>query len=129
MKRICKYCDRDLSLEQFEITGTVKGIAYRRRRCKDCKRKLKQARIIRLREWFQNYKENLSCTKCGSSDFRVLEFHHASGDKEHNVSDMITAGYSTERVQGEIKKCDVLCANCHRIVHWEQAKAAGSIPA
>jgi len=31
---------------------------------------------------------------------------------------MITYGYGAEALEAEIAKCDVLCANCHRIEHY-----------
>ena len=49
------------------------------------------------------------------SDIRVLEFDHVRGEKSGNISEMIASGHSIARLQTEIEKCDVVCANCHRI--------------
>jgi len=54
------------------------------------------------------------CKDCGNNDIRVLEFDHLK-NKFKNVSSLISAGYSVEIIQNEINKCDVICANCHRI--------------
>ena len=32
---------------------------------------------------------------------------------------MISFGYSKDRIEAEIEKCIVLCANCHRKEHYD----------
>ena len=60
------------------------------------------------------YLKNHSCIICGESDPIVLEFDHRDrNDKIESVS-VMTRNSSWERIESEIKKCDVLCANCHR---------------
>jgi len=58
------------------------------------------------------------CAKCGYNKYpEVLEFHHKDTSKKNfNVS---SKGHcrSWERVSEEIKKCVLLCANCHREIH------------
>ena len=54
------------------------------------------------------------CITCGESDPVVLEFDHRSrSDKIESVSIMVRNS-SWKRIESEIEKCDVLCANCHR---------------
>jgi len=50
---------------------------------------------------------------CSESDVRVLEFDHL-GDKLADVSALVRAS-SLAKIQAEVAKCDVVCANCHRI--------------
>ena len=46
----------------------------------------------------------------------VMDFHHREGErKENTIAIMIRQGYSFKRILEEIKKCDLICANCHRI--------------
>jgi hypothetical protein len=54
------------------------------------------------------------CVDCGNADIRVLEFDHL-GDKTWNISVMLNGGYPPSLIASEIAKCDVVCANCHRI--------------
>lgn len=46
----------------------------------------------------------------------AMDLDHRPGeDKAITPSAMVARGWSDERVQAEIAKCDVVCANCHRI--------------
>lgn len=54
------------------------------------------------------------CTDCGESDPIVLEFDHVRGEKYLCVSKMVADGYALARIEDEIAKCDIVCANCHR---------------
>lgn len=56
------------------------------------------------------------CKDCGNKDTRVLDFDHLPGHpKKHNVSSLISEGYSWDIVLAEIQKCEVVCRNCHAI--------------
>lgn len=69
--------------------------------------------------WFIEYKKTLKCYKCPESDWRCIDFNHRDPKKKFmNVSEMVKRGYSKERIMEEIKKCDPLCANCHRKHHF-----------
>lgn len=75
-------------------------------------------RIWFKRIWFnKQYVYNLllesSCADCGEKDPVVLEFDHVR-DKDMNISLLLAGGYSLERIQKEIEKCIIRCANCHR---------------
>jgi hypothetical protein len=54
------------------------------------------------------------CVDCGEKDIVVLQFDHLR-DKAFNVSTMIANGTNWVRVEAEIAKCVVRCANCHRL--------------
>jgi hypothetical protein len=74
-----------------------------------------------LREFIQLQKVGLSCKHCGNADVRVLDFHHIDrSSKEASVDTMVKQGWSKERILQELAKCEALCANCHRILHWEE---------
>jgi hypothetical protein len=67
------------------------------------------------KEYVYNYLLTHPCVSCGESNPIALEFHHRSG-KDKAVTEMVASGYPVDRIQAEIDKCDVLCANCHRKV-------------
>lgn len=56
------------------------------------------------------------CISCGEADPLVLEFDHRDrGDKEYAISHLCSPrGANVKRLEAELKKCDVRCANCHR---------------
>lgn len=70
----------------------------------------------RNRAYVRSIKESGACSDCGISDFRVLDFDHLPGqEKRAEVSRMVAYGFSIESIKKEIAKCDLVCANCHRI--------------
>ena len=75
-----------------------------------------------IRTWFQKYKESLKCSKCEENHPATIDFHHKVGKKENGISKMVADGYSINRIKKELEKCDVLCANCHRKVHFKNNK-------
>jgi hypothetical protein len=65
-----------------------------------------------------NYKIKKGCAHCNYNKEAVaLDFHHANrDDKIINVSShWKTSWKQYEKMKMEMKKCIVLCANCHRI--------------
>ena len=61
--------------------------------------------------------KDVPCADCGGSypPF-VMDFDHRLGTaKLGGVSDMIFKDRGWEGIQVEISKCDVVCANCHRM--------------
>ncbi len=82
---------------------------------------LKKARASNIIQFARNRKllpEYLSthpCVDCGEHDPIVLEFDHVRGKKLNSISILAySLGASSQRIQDEIAKCEVRCANCHR---------------
>jgi hypothetical protein len=56
------------------------------------------------------------CNRCGFNKHHVaLEFHHPDDNKEFAIGNVANKAWSV--VKKEILKCELLCANCHRINH------------
>jgi hypothetical protein len=79
--------------------------------------KLKRERRELRRKQVQEVKAVAGCEDCGEKDHVVLQFHHEHS-KEFNVSDSKLLSRSWDRILHEIKKCVVLCANCHLRRHY-----------
>lgn len=57
------------------------------------------------------------CEKCGETfDISCFDFHHQKQrEKDYPIGQMLTWG--NLKLQEELKKCIMVCANCHRILH------------
>lgn len=70
------------------------------------------------REYIKQVKENGECEDCEEERPPCLQFHHRNPEeKEHIVSEMVTGDYTLKKVKEEISKCELICANCHKIKH------------
>lgn len=92
---------------------------YQRNKARTLKRmkKNKEKRSKENRAWRNEYLSHHPCVDCGFSDIRALDFDHVCppSEKKCNVSLMWTSGYKLSTIQEEVAKCEVRCANCHRI--------------
>lgn len=67
-------------------------------------------------DFLRTVKRIKGCLQCGMSDPRALVFHHRDpATKTFLLSQ--ACSYSPRRIVAELGKCDVLCANCHLILH------------
>lgn len=69
----------------------------------------------RNRDFLKEYLSDNPCIDCGFSDIRALEFDHVRGEKRSEVTKLADNGVSLKTLAIEIEKCEVRCANCHRI--------------
>lgn len=79
---------------------------------------LKQITRIETRVKSMLYLSEKGCEKCGERDPRKLEYDHKDPSNKHRgISRIITDGYSwaSAVLRAEIRKCRILCANCHRV--------------
>lgn len=62
------------------------------------------------------------CEKCGYNKcIAALEFHHKDPTKKGiSANKMWTMKWET--IAKEIKKCSLLCSNCHREAHWARGQ-------
>ena len=66
------------------------------------------------RKFLLEYLAKNPCKICGETDPVVLEFDHRERDEKLDSISVLTGTASLMRLQEEVSKCDVLCANCHR---------------
>lgn len=60
------------------------------------------------------------CTSCrykyDGTNAAAFDFHHInSNEKEYSPAQILK--YSEEKIQNELNKCILVCANCHRLIH------------
>lgn len=59
------------------------------------------------------------CEECGENDFYKLCFHHnLKDDKDFNLAYL--KSYRWSLIEKEIKKCTLLCQNCHHELHFKR---------
>ena len=126
--KTCLQCKRELVLSEFNKKGD--GVQPWCRDCnrarsrryyaenKDKHRRIMTAKNKEIRERnkeFVNVVKDVPCMDCGVKyPSYVMDLDHTSGTKISNVSTMARQGAGLERLQREINKCEVVCANCHR---------------
>lgn len=69
----------------------------------------------RNKEYVDSLKSN-PCTDCGVQyPPSAMQFDHIGDDKEINISAAVNRPYSIKRIDAEVAKCELVCANCHAI--------------
>ena len=87
----------------------------------------KKQRQQEIWNWFRRYKSTLRCMDCGISHPAVLQFHHRSRtEKSFSISSVVSRATSIKQITNEIRKCDVLCVNCHAKRHWRETHESDS---
>lgn len=100
--RKCHICDR-----QTKRKGEL---------CNTCVTKMRRYRIkLEAIEYLGG-----KCIECGYDECpSALTFHHQDATQKHFEIAMAYR-YSDEEIVAEIKKCILLCQNCHAEHHWEE---------
>lgn len=133
--KTCVKCNEQKDDFQFNKKTKNKDGTYRLQSyCKECGKKCNKENYKKnLKRYIDKAKKNNSiykkinieniikylkahpCVDCGEKNPLVLEFDHRDPKtKDFEVSVLISRT-TWSRVFEEIEKCDVRCANCHRI--------------
>lgn len=104
-KRLCDSCRKLKDKKYFQANSVNKSASATQRKRE-------------ILDWYRKLKENKACNICGGV-FPVvcMDFDHLPGFRKFlEVSQMVRLGYEKEKIQAEIAKCQILCANCHRVL-------------
>lgn len=106
LQSVCKACKSFYSSQKYQTDPT-----YR------LKRRVSAVAMRNSNRAFMNrYKKFCGCKLCGEAEPIALDFHHLDpSQKDYEPSQAKTMSRSV--IKAEIRKCVVLCANCHRKVH------------
>jgi len=127
----CGNCHETKPSDQFAWKNKVTG--KRQSVCKICARiycrryyqkdpasflrakKVREKRYqARTRSFIVAFLAQHPCVDCGETNPVVLEFDHVGGQKQKDISTLISQRASHSRLVDEIAKCEVRCANWHR---------------
>ena len=105
------------SYEKNKETRIDKVITYRKNNKDKVKIWSKTNRVKTQNNWL-GWKSTLKCSVCGENNPYCLEFHHINPiEKEGLISKM---KFSKKKLEEELKKCIILCGNCHRKHHYNE---------
>lgn len=141
--KICNKCGESLHVSCFSWRSERRGV--RRKECKKCFSKRtrehyrnnkqdyarrRDASRKAINQWLIWLKEGTPCTDCGNFyPACVMEFDHIDDNKLFNISKFHEHTKTIADIQNEIMKCELVCANCHRIrtnIHrkeWHRMKS------
>jgi hypothetical protein len=81
------------------------------------------ARKRREKLRWEAYRAKHSCAHCGFSHPAVIDFHHVIRTNKRSVNDLVARHNNvTAAIREAEEKCIPLCANCHRILHWQERR-------
>lgn len=83
----------------------------------------KSREIVRSRnkEYVRKIKESNPCIDCGKFyHYSQMDFDHIEDNKIDGIAKMVNSSIKIERIQKEIDKCELVCANCHRLRTWNR---------
>lgn len=112
----CRECSREIGRAHYH-----KNRAENSRRANERRRQ----RMGDIKAYIRDLKERTPCMDCdGSFPWFVMDFDHVNGKKSSEISLMVKNGMAKWRILSEITKCQIVCANCHRIRTFERAGLA-----
>ena len=123
-KRLCRTCESERKRSQRNIdleASRAKDREHMRQwRMTNKERDRRNWTELRKRkkEWLDSQKT--VCIACGESDPACLDFHHRDSSKKDADLSVAVAHWSIRRLKIEMAKCDILCSNCHRKLHWKE---------
>ena len=82
---------------------------------REATKQYRDKRRARLRGWLALLKDK-PCMDCRDRfPPECMEFDHVRGKKAFEINNRTVPAKTQKRVLTEIAKCDLICANCHRI--------------
>lgn len=110
MHCICDFCGKAFFY--------IRGAGNTQHTCASCRVNMRR---FKLRGKIVDYLGG-KCSRCGYSKcFGALNVHHTDPDKKSfSISGMHCKSWT--KIEAELKKCELLCSNCHREHHHDCAK-------
>lgn len=108
----CKQCDKEYRKNHYWANRD-----YWLKKSKRVNKNL----LKRNRDYVYDYLLSHPCVDCGETNPIVLEFDHlCPRNKTASVFEFMRKFFAIGRIQEEIDKCAIRCANCHKIRSAQQ---------
>lgn len=130
--KVCSKCNQIKTISEF-TKNKAKKDGYNNY-CKDCNKEYQKIHYDNNKDYYINNKNNRKrfikefidrvkkrskCSNCSETDIACLDFHHLNdSSKSFNISKSTQLGTSIKVLKEELRKCIVLCSNCHRKLHY-----------
>jgi len=120
----CPKCGENKPVSEFYPAPKSRNKDKLQSWCKSCARISSNAfvknRAKEIRNFLNEYKMKCGCVDCGYNESpHALDFDHLR-DKKFGLSYSMTR--PMQAILEEISKCEVVCANCHRIRTHERIR-------
>jgi hypothetical protein len=135
--KVCTGCGLERPITEFPVKHKKRGT--RATRCRTCRssygkghyqrnrdKYIAKAKRRRPRErdtywaWLMTYLQLHPCVDCGETDPVVLTFDHRDNTEKVDTIGRLLSRSGWTPFLAEVAKCDVRCANCHRVRTAEQ---------
>ena len=73
-----------------------------------------------FKQKWKDFKDTLSCLECGTNHPATLDFHHIDPEMKSKSVHQLVRAKSYRKALEEVEQCLVLCANCHRVYHYNE---------
>lgn len=138
--KTCKKCNQQKPLDRFSTFKSRNGEERKRGECWDCRNQYAKDNFERLQKWRHEFNQqnktkkqeraakvraeikayidgvkSVPCMDCGGSFPPVcMDFDHIQ-PKFMSIAKMYSQVYKLDLIKLEIQKCEIVCANCHRL--------------
>lgn len=129
--KACPKCGMVLGKEAFTPTNWKRNGKYckpcvnayyrgrRRERGPGYSTKFVKRRREALTDMVMEYKTERGCIFCGERHPAALDLHHRDPkSKIMHIRGMVDRTRPVAVIRAEMEKCDVVCSNCHRKLHY-----------
>ena len=109
----CRDCRNEYDRRYYDVRGRPARLARRR------------AQIDAARRWMAEIKTGVPCADCGETfPIYVMHWDHLPEFVKVNQVSVMVASRTREAVLEELKKCELVCANCHVMRTVNRARRA-----
>lgn len=90
----------------------------------------RDSRRAKIYKIINKRKSETPCADCKQFyHYTQMDFDHLeSSEKVSSIANMIGQTRSLESIETEIAKCELVCANCHRLRHYHRRVKLKSLP-